>query len=93
MNRVYVKILFYYFRAEMKKGLNREEYHQQHQMNLNIYQADNLGCQIITVPHNLLSKLSNIGKNLEKFSLETVLGFYKDAKSAGYSINSKKKND
>ena len=58
---------------------------------INIFQADSIGCQIITVPHELLNKLSNVGKSLEDFSLETVLGFYKDAQTAGYSI--KLKND
>lgn len=58
---------------------------------INIFQADSIGCHIITVPHDLLNKLSNIGKSLESFSLETVEGFYKDAKKAGYSINIKKK--
>jgi len=54
--------------------------------NLNIFQAEKLGCHIITVPHDLLKKISNIGKNLEEFSLETVHGFYTDALSAGYKI-------
>lgn len=57
--------------------------------NLNIFQAEKLGCHIITVPHDLLKKISNIGKNLEEFSLETVHGFYADALSAGYKIKLK----
>ena len=57
---------------------------------INIFQAEDAGCQIITVPHDLLNKFSSIGKNLEKFSLETVAAFYKDAKAAGYSIKSTK---
>jgi len=57
---------------------------------INIFQADSVGCQIITVPHGLLGKFSNIGKKPESFSLETVAGFYKDANSAGYSIKVKK---
>ena len=36
---------------------------------------------IITVPHDLLNKFKNIGKNLDEFSLETVKGFYNDAKN------------
>ena len=56
---------------------------------VNIFQADQIGCQIITVPHEILSKISNIGKNLEDFSLETVKGFYKDATTAGFKINLK----
>jgi len=56
---------------------------------INIFQADSIGCHIITVPHELLNKLSNVGKSLESLSLETVLGFYEDAKKAGYSISLK----
>ena len=57
--------------------------------NLNIFQAENVGCQIITVPHDLLKKTSALGKDLEKYSLETVNSFYTDAISAGYKINLK----
>ena len=57
---------------------------------INIFQADSIGSHIITVPHELLNKLSNIGKSLESFSLETVSGFYEDASKAGYSIKLKK---
>ena len=59
---------------------------------LNIFQAEEIGCQIITVPHDLLKKTSHIGKDLEDFSLETVHGFYSDAFSAGYEIKTKKWN-
>ena len=52
----------------------------------NIFQAAKCGCQIITVPHDLLNKFKNIGKNLDEFSLETVKGFYNDAKEAGFKI-------
>jgi len=58
---------------------------------INIFQADKVGCHIITVPHELLKKFSNLGKNLESFSLETVSAFYDDAKAAGYSIKTNKK--
>src|SRR4029453_18678667 len=37
---------------------------------LNIFQADAIGCQIITVPHDLLKKLSLVGKDLDEYSLE-----------------------
>lgn len=53
---------------------------------LNIMQADEIGCDIITVTNGILSKLSNVGKALDEFSHETVEMFYKDATSAGYSI-------
>ena len=52
----------------------------------NIFQAEQVGCQIITVTAPLLKKFDGLGKNLEMLSLETVQMFYKDAKSAGYTI-------
>jgi len=53
---------------------------------LNIFQADAIGCHIITATPDILKKLSMVGKDLESYSLETVQMFYNDAKSAGYSI-------
>ena len=53
---------------------------------LNIVQADEIGCDIITVTSDLLKKLPNIGKDLNEFSLDTVKLFYNDAQEAGYSI-------
>jgi transaldolase len=53
---------------------------------LNIFQANDLGTDIITVPNELLKKLNLIGKNLDEYSLETVESFYQDAKSSKYSI-------
>jgi len=53
---------------------------------LNIFQANHIGCHIITVSDELLKKLTNIGKDLNQFSLETVSMFYNDAKVAGYQI-------
>jgi len=54
---------------------------------LNIVQADQVGCHIITVPPDLLAKMKLLGKDLTKFSLETVQMFYNDAQEAGYTIN------
>jgi transaldolase len=54
---------------------------------LNIFQADAIGCHIITVTQNILGKLSLVGKSLEEYSLETVKMFYDDACAAGYSLN------
>ncbi|MBM4230461.1 MAG: transaldolase [Gammaproteobacteria bacterium] len=56
---------------------------------LNIFQADDIGCHIITVTPDVLKKLSGIGKDLSLFSLETVRMFFNDAQAAGYSINTK----
>ena len=53
---------------------------------LNIFQADAVGCHIITATNDILKKLSLVGKSLEKYSLETVEMFYKDARAAGYNI-------
>ncbi len=53
---------------------------------LNIFQADAVGCHIITVTNNLLAKLSQVGKDLDEFSLETVQMFFRDASSAGYKL-------
>ena len=43
-------------------------------------------CDIITVPTSILSKINLLGKNLEKYSVETVKMFYNDAKKAGYKL-------
>ena len=53
---------------------------------LNIFQADEVGCHIITATNDILKKLPLIGKDLDAYSLETVEMFHKDAKAAGYSI-------
>jgi transaldolase len=53
---------------------------------LNIFQADSIGCHIITATNDILKKLNLVGKDLEEFSLETVEMFYSDAIAAGYSI-------
>jgi transaldolase len=53
---------------------------------LNIFQAEESMCDIITVPANILGKLDNINKNLNDFSLETVKMFYNDALKSGFKI-------
>ncbi|MDP6415495.1 MAG: transaldolase [Gammaproteobacteria bacterium] len=53
---------------------------------LNIYQADNIGCHIITATNDLIRKLALGGKDLAEYSLETVQMFYDDAQSAGYTL-------
>lgn len=52
----------------------------------NIVQAAEIGCDIITVTHDLLKKLPGVGKDLDQFSLETVKMFHDDAQSAGYTV-------
>lgn len=53
---------------------------------LNIFQADAVGCHIITATNDILKKLSLVGKDLDAYSLETVEMFYKDATAAGFGI-------
>jgi transaldolase len=53
---------------------------------LNIFQADAIGCHIITATHDVLRKLSLVGKDLHERSLETVQMFYDDAQQAGYRL-------
>jgi transaldolase len=54
---------------------------------LNIFQADEIGCHIITVTHDVLAKLALVGKDLNEYSLDTVKMFYRDATAAGFSIS------
>ncbi|GHV83986.1 transaldolase [Spirochaetia bacterium] len=53
---------------------------------LNIFQAQDSGVDIITVTNDILKKLSNVGKELNQYSLETVQMFYNDGKSLGFKI-------
>ena len=53
---------------------------------LNIIHAEQVGCHIITVTNDLLSKVNNFGKDLNLFSLETVKMFYNDALESGFKI-------
>ncbi len=53
---------------------------------LNIFQAHDIGCHIITVTNDILKKLDLVGKDLNEYSLDTVKMFYKDATEAGFKI-------
>lgn len=53
---------------------------------LNIVQADEIGCHVITVTNDIIKKLSLAGKDLVGYSLETVKMFYEDGKAAGYKL-------
>jgi transaldolase len=53
---------------------------------LNIFQADAIGCHIITVTQDILARLSNVGKDLDEFSLDTVKMFHRDAEKAGFAL-------
>jgi transaldolase len=52
----------------------------------NIFQANAIGCQVITVTNDILNKLSLIGYDLTEYSLDTVKMFYDDARRAGFSL-------
>jgi transaldolase len=54
---------------------------------LNIFQADAIGCHIITVTNDILKKLSLVGRHLEEYSLDTVKMFYTDATQAGFALS------
>jgi len=58
---------------------------------LNIVQANEMGCHIITATNDILNKLTVLGKDHGAYSLETVEMFYKDAVAAGYTIPSMKR--
>jgi transaldolase len=53
---------------------------------LNIFQADAVGCQVITVTNDVLKKLELVGYDLDQYSLDTVRMFYKDAESAEFEL-------
>lgn len=52
---------------------------------LNIFQADSIGCHIVTATQDILQKLPLVGYNLDQYSLDTVRMFYRDAAAAGLS--------
>ena len=53
---------------------------------LNIFHADSIGTHIITVTHDILAKLSLVGKDLDEYSLDTVKMFASDAAKAGFAL-------
>jgi transaldolase len=53
---------------------------------LNVFQADAIGCHIITATADVLQKLALVGKDLTGYSLETVRMFHRDAQQAGYTL-------
>jgi transaldolase len=53
---------------------------------LNIFHADQVGCHIITVTHDVLKKLALVGKDLDEYSLDTVKMFRNDAIKAGFKL-------
>ena len=53
---------------------------------LNVVQAQDCGCHIITATPDLIAKVSLFGKDLSQYSLETVKMFYEDARAAGFKL-------
>lgn len=53
---------------------------------LNVVQAEQVGCDIITMTPDILAKLPTLGRDLEEFSLDTVKMFHRDASEAGYRL-------
>jgi transaldolase len=53
---------------------------------LNVVQADQIGCHVITCTSDVLAKLTTLGKDLDQFSLETVQMFHRDAVTAGFTL-------
>ena len=53
---------------------------------LNIFQAEEIGCHIITLTKDIIKKLEKVGYDLEEYSLDTVKDFYNDALNAKYKI-------
>lgn len=54
---------------------------------LNIFQADSIGCDIITVTNEVIEKLKLVGKDLDEYSRETVQMFHRDALASAFNIN------
>ena len=69
-----------------QRGINVELLWASTRELINIKQAEECGCDIITVPNDLLKKLPLIGKDLTEYSLETVRMFHEDAKASGFSL-------
>lgn len=53
---------------------------------LNLVQADQVGCHVITMTSDLLAKIATLGKDLDQFSVETVQMFRRDAVAAGFTL-------
>ncbi|MGZ4802974.1 MAG: transaldolase [Acidimicrobiia bacterium] len=53
---------------------------------LNVFQADDIGCHVITATTDVLKKMHLVGKDLDEYSLDTVKMFHTDAAAAGYQV-------
>ena len=55
-------------------------------INVYVFQANDMGCHIITATNDILKKMELVGYNLTDYSLDTVKMFYNDAKASGYKV-------
>jgi transaldolase len=78
MMRTAVEMVKVNSKAELVWASSRETF--------NIFQANAIGCQVITVTNDILNKLSLIGYDLTEYSLDTVKMFYDDARRSGFSL-------
>ncbi len=53
---------------------------------LNVFQADEIGCHVITATPDVLKKMHLVGRDLDEYSLDTVKMFHTDAAAAGYQV-------
>ncbi len=53
---------------------------------LNVFQAESIGCHVITATNDLLNKLPLVGKDLTDYSLDTVKMFADDAMKSGFKL-------
>jgi transaldolase len=72
--------------AELRAASNAELIWASPRELLNIFQADAIGCHVITVTHDILKKLPIVGRDLHEYSLETVKMFHGDAERAGFTL-------
>ena len=70
----------------LSKNLNSELIWASPRELLNIFQANEVGCHIITATNEILKKIELVDKDLLGYSLETVEMFYNDARASGYKI-------
>ena len=70
----------------LKKATNAELLWASPREVLNVYQAESIGCHIITATNDILKKLELNGKNLDVYSQETVQMFFNDAQAAGFHL-------
>src|ERR1700730_1774066 len=72
--------------SQLKQAPNTELIWASPRELLNIFQADDIGCHVITATDSVLGKLGVVGKNLDDYSLETVVMFHTDAARSGYDL-------